>query len=641
MEPICLGDTSLRRAGVIEAYSEICRVVSEQRGHETWSANNVLQAWFYDALIENTAVFHEVERPAVKKRAQRARTYTNALVKAGLLDIERHLTPLGSALVADDLDLDQFEELATLKPGNAVLFRGLLNHGFKLDDGTLYYPLRALLFALASFDGELSYEQFVRIFMVDSAMTAFDDEVFVSSLRDSGEEDAQSALSEEEQVFVGSGVVSGSVFPHGKGKTYQKKYIEFVSALMSFRAEPSFESYQELYRTKANKTVRDGFLIKEYFPRFGKPDKVDLDKFVSEITFPGFASDDDEVFRQAILSVFRNGKSLALAKEYFDLNRRLVAATGLFSFEGRQVRVRNSFVLESLSLIQDFRVVSQANVISSNSFPTFVDLYGVETVRKAFTQLEEKWGIEPTEVDEWLRQQRQAEFERVINEVLPPSTVNALLSDISQSYGTPALETRIQRAFASKPTVPTAFEYLVGLSIYYASPTKFDFSKSLNMSLDADFMPLSPAPGFRGDIEIVLPEAAVLVEVTLMNPSNQRRNELEPVLRHATNFEAEFGDGRKVSTFFIANEIDVNVETVLSFARLMPLRPTLEVGETGQTYSPVVVAFNTNEWLSLMDAESNFSNVIDYAYSTAELSIDDLRTDWRRRAFQALPKASD
>ena len=60
-----------------------------------------------------------------------------------------------------------------------------------------------------------------------------------------------------------------------------------------------------------------------------------------------------------------------------------------------------------------------------------------------------------------------------------------------------------------------------------------------------------------------------MLEVTLMDKNNQKRGELEPVIRHSVNLTTE--SNKPVYTIFIANELDSNVINIFRFCKYIKL----------------------------------------------------------------------
>ena len=86
-------------------------------------------------------------------------------------------------------------------------------------------------------------------------------------------------------------------------------------------------------------------------------------------------------------------------------------------------------------------------------------------------------------------------------------------------------------------TVPTIFEYILGIAWYRISNKKGNILDYMNLSLDADLLPKTHAGGGMADIvykydEDGYPKHDLLIEATLSESTGQRSMEMEPVSRH-------------------------------------------------------------------------------------------------------------
>lgn len=157
---------------------------------------------------------------------------------------------------------------------------------------------------------------------------------------------------------------------------------------------------------------------------------------------------------------------------------------------------------------------------------------------------------------------------------------------------------RIKGEVNDAATVPTIYEYIVGIAWYYLSGEDFDLYSSLNLTLNADFEPVVHAGGGEGDIVIDYGDLVVMLEVTLMNKQAQKRGEWEPVLRHSLNLKAE-QDPRDTMTFFIADELDTNTVNIWRAVAAVPLEST----DTHKPVSGVVIMPLTNRDVGTFLAE--------------------------------------
>lgn len=611
-------------------------VLAKYRGDQRWSRNRELQAEVFRHLVNEVSSFLSPDGGAleVETQARRARTYTNALQKVGLCDEERCVTTLGGALIEGEFELDSFEQGALLRPENATMLRGLLS--FRLSSGSkTLFPFLLLLRAMQECGGKLSLDEFKWVLLVAPTSPNFSASYVTTGLKQVREDDGIEAsllrempeLTSLAEIFYETGEEVEGLFPNGKGSTYVARYWEFVRAIQRFHANPSEDSALALLDSMSTNTVKNAFGTVGNFPSKSQLRKIGYRQFYDAITFPGFQNSTPRGLREALVRNFTLGKKLALIDEYSDNNRRLASSTGLFSVANQQVEVKDLFAREYLATLPPIQFEFDSSSDNMHRpFEGFDCIFGAEHVTETFNHLKREFGVDTeAEVRNYLKEQRRSRFYESVSTNFPKDWVHQLLHQISDSYPSPELERTVRRAFATEPTVPTAYEYLVGLSAYYQIGPKTDPLQLFGMALDADFLPLSPAPGGRGDIEVITDDVALLIEVTLMNPANQRRNEMEPVLRHASNFQAEFGNRLTARTLFVANQIDHNVNTVLRFARLMPLHPT--IGSGTQVVNPIIECRTTDEWLNIVLRDPTMEEFLKEEFGSRN---DDVRELYRQ-----------
>ena len=178
-----LGDTSFRRKNLLDDYKVMLQGITEQL--EEWNINNSSQMTFYQyvaksGLINDTfysdyysfisdkfkeSIFEKYkEKKEVKnyeslleyfvlEQKKRGRTYTNALVKIGLVDEKRKITAVGESLLDGDTKQDDIEKLFNLSADNIIFLRQLLKLRVYESEGKNYiYPFRMGIYLLSKFD---------------------------------------------------------------------------------------------------------------------------------------------------------------------------------------------------------------------------------------------------------------------------------------------------------------------------------------------------------------------------------------------------------------------------------------------------------------------------------------------------------
>lgn len=100
----------------------------------------------------------------------------------------------------------------------------------------------------------------------------------------------------------------------------------------------------------------------------------------------------------------------------------------------------------------------------------------------------------------------------------------------------------IQEIVTNNDDVPTIFEYILAIVWYKLSGRHGKILEYMNLSLDADLLPITHAAGGHEDITYKYeatesyPAHTLLIEATLSNSTNQRRMEMEPVSRHLGDY---------------------------------------------------------------------------------------------------------
>ncbi|WP_237221168.1 AlwI family type II restriction endonuclease [Rothia nasimurium] len=636
-----LGDTSFRRKNIAASYISLLEVLANRRDSSVgWSSSEGYQAEIYnyfrrEAPQAYSQLGSKVQLPE-KKRAQRARTNTNPLVKLGLVDDNRILTPLGKALSEGDQGvLDEFDTSNHLTPANAAIFRGVFRYRADLTDGSTYSPVQLLIRELVS-RRELTEDQFRWIFILGPYMVGPDSPIIFEKTQELGEgcslvevlsECLSSTFTPEISKALNDFVVNNEFNPEyfnsQKSEEYTQSYKNFISALAAFRAEPSEDNLARLREANGPTSAKKAFGLS--LPARNK--KISAHQIHRDISLPGFHAVCDEEFRRELALWFRTSKLLSLCGEYFDLNRRTLQATGIFSFDNKTVKFRS--IYSQVFFKTNLSALESAPVIQVGSTEPLSAELGVDCYLRAANFLSEDYGISLDQVENYAHELELERFNEMLEDFLPPEKVLRHLKTIMKYHPGSSAEIReLELEFDDRASIPTIYEYLLGIALYYASHRSFDILAAYNLALGGDFLPETHAPGMRGDIEIDFDGLPVLVEATLMDPSAQRRGELEPVLRHATNYEYEYPGSL---TLFVANKLDRNVNRIFGFASLMKLYPTMgsSAQEAEATASPRIFGLETATLVELLNRSVDLGAIFgEIQQAMAELNVESLNSAW-------------
>ena len=200
-----------------------------------------------------------------------------------------------------------------------------------------------------------------------------------------------------------------------------------------------------------------------------------------------------------------------------------------------------------------------------------------------------------------------------------------------------ANDRRIKNEVNPDASVPTIYEYLVGIAWYYFSNRRIDLLDSYNLNLSANFEPISFAPGGDGDIIIKEPDKVIMLEITLMNENAQKRGEWEPVLRHSVNLKVEEEkqeSPRDVTTFFIADSFDNNTINIWKAVSSVPLESSINRNEF--TDNVVIMPVNTDELISLIDKKAQYDTIISQVRGLFVSDTSNFDLQWRNRFMSSI-----
>lgn len=235
-------------------------------------------------------------------------------------------------------------------------------------------------------------------------------------------------------------------------------------------------------------------------------------------------------------------------------------------------------------------------------------------------------GKDISEIPTIIAEKRKREFNLYIDKMYPIEKVKYILKLFSNRDN----DRIIKNIVSTDATVPTIYEYIVGIAWYYFTGKKINLLESYNLTLSANFEPIVHAGGGQGDIVIYEKDKVVMLEVTLMNTNTQKRGEWEPVLRHSINLKIEEElnkTNRKVVTFFIADKFDFNTINIWKAISSVPLQSTIYRDKF--TENVVIMPINNNEVINLMDKSNEYDEIIDKVRDLFEAEKTSFDMSWR------------
>lgn len=679
-----LWDTNGRRHDVINAleiYLRLLRELHDKCPSEQWGSypNSTLQYRFYKAAIaaspdvfQDHSKFDQFENYLLgreqyfynktlqlsaneqdnldKNIEQRARHYTSNLVRLGLADKERNLSPAGTALLSGKVSRDVIEELLPITDTNLILLRQLLKlkiYTTPCQQGVRYsYSPCLMAFYLLLTKANVDINFFKQ--HIQGVSPYWKEQINLDKSHDIDianlilqETNIPSAFTNQEKISLD--VFKSHIRNRKSSITVINTYYDFYSALYDYRAEPNeahFITLQNILLGDDTDKITKAFGSGSYVLLCGtKTRPFSHEQFIESNSGANLihGNVNTEFYKNYAVS-----KYLDTAREYADTTIRMLSATGVFQFSKPLVELSYKKVFQAImshinlrQLIFNEETLTQytnAEVGNSSDFCkglTLIDILRLDetTINSILLELQSSYGT-IVDVRTALIEENRTKLEEHIRAKYPKKEIIRLLRLISDRRN----DHIIKQYVNEDATVPTIYEFIVAIAWYYISNEQISVYDSLNLTLNGDFEPVIHASGGAGDIVVNYPDKTVMLEATLMNASSQKRGEWEPVLRHAINLTAEEFP-QKVYTLFVADELDYNTINIWRAVAAV----TLESSTTGEKTEHVIIMPFTNENIChFMESGVSDTKII----TRIEQSFDEIKANfddtWHSKILDSL-----
>lgn len=694
-----LMDTNGRRNDVINAIQGYISILEEVtvKKKRTWGnlPNSLAQFEFYQKAIEQFPdvfrrhgpydnLMREIEQyPELKKAIEndeiekvyfnseeyaelfkkfdtgiedRARHYTSNLVKLGFSDSNRNISETGELLLnIDKLKKDQIEKILPIDNINIIYLRQLLKLRIFDTNGQVYYsPFNLALYMLTKND-RISEDVFLEIIQglnpyneikdLDLLINSYEIGDVVNNL----EIDIPLILKNENLIEKNE---FANLFKNQKSQTKIETYWQYYNLIYEFNKKRDTESFEALlHYFESEKEV-----IKKAFCK-GKNIFSNRREVINNQN--DFIEKNKEIFdgniNENLYREFIKSKQLDAIHEYSDTTKRIFKATGIISFDNGYVELEYKELLnhifkdeyiknkifgnieEELSqyfeVYDEYEIGTESYYCKSFSICEIFEIYGKEIDDIIIKIRSEFEGKDIDEIPKIIQDKRRLEFENYIKANYPKEKIKEILGLFKDRTN----DSVIKASVSTEATVPTIYEYIVGIAWYYFSGEKINLLNSFNLTLSADFEPLIHAGGGQGDIVIYEEDKVIMLEATLMNENSQKRGEWEPVLRHSINLKIEEelnGQNRKVTSFFIAENFDYNTINIWKAIASVPLESSIYRDRF--TDNVVIMPINNDELASLMDKSDEYDDIVDKVRGLFEIDNPDFDMEWRNKFIRKI-----
>lgn len=327
-------------------------------------------------------------------------------------------------------------------------------------------------------------------------------------------------------------------------------------------------------------------------------------------------------------------------KDYQDLNKRYVKLADLISFKDNKLTLdlfaKVYFKLAFAGLEE--KTAFKNELLSGENLYKFIELKELlvnpPEITEVLDKLKTDYGIEletRAEIQDYFKDERVKKFNALIDERF---TVDKLIDFLSKFEQRGASDKKIKEAITDEATIPTLFEYVIGIAWYILSDRKVNILESLNLSLDIDLLPKSHASGGQADIVYQYkanqntPEHTLLIEATLSDSTTQRRMELEPVSRHLYNTIKE---SRNLADYAILVSTTIHPSILSDFRG----RKNQETSLDGEFYVDglKILPLDTNMIKSMLHNKLNYDSIYQILDNAHQSEVP-LKNGWYKNTLQ-------
>ncbi|MCM3585017.1 AlwI family type II restriction endonuclease [Mesobacillus maritimus] len=694
-----LFDTNGRRKDIINAYNiytNILEQVYEESESGTWGRypNESTQLRFYELAIQNSPEVFKLhpkydnfikamEDPRIKlafdkgdisylKKDKtlkqlyadldsaiegRARHYTSNLVKIGLTDEQRQISPVGKAWIhGKKLRRSRFERLLPIDDTNLMFLRQLLKlRVYTKEEEKFYSPMIMAVYILLKYprvseDLFITMIQMLNPYLPKEEPSDFINEFLGGQVQKLEREYVPFIVNEAFDEIVSeptpmSNDVFARNFSSGKSEKTIKVYREFYHCLVKFNSEQTEDNLLkivELFSNNQKKSmINKAFGFGRNVFSFDKSDKTNVKKFLELNEDLDILT--NENLNEKLFLQFLASKRHDQIQEYGDVTRRVIKVTGIISFKNGVVELAQRDLWTKF-----FSGIDLESLIFGNTSPEAYTYYEKRmdspflnhlTLEEIFEHNEES--INQLIID--IQNELNLSSDEEVRKTLFNKTSKAFIEHIETNYSKEKIleilplfsdrsnDSKIQKMVAENTDVPTIFEYIVGIAWYHMSSKKFDLFSSFNLSMSADFEPETHAGGGTGDIVIDYGDQIFMLEVTLMNKNAQKRGEWEPVLRHATNLTIESAP-KKVTTLFIADELDKNTINIWRAVATVPLQSSKEMDRFAKTVT--IMPLKNEELAKMLENEKNETELYERIEKSFNQLSKEFNMEWRNEIIE-------
>lgn len=360
-----------------------------------------------------------------------------------------------------------------------------------------------------------------------------------------------------------------------KSRSYDKPYYKLYENIKNIFIDGG-NDYESLLKSAKEINQKPGILWRNLIfktTNIGVIRKHGASSINNQCPFLNCKSEQDlkEIFFK-YLHVF---KAKATLSDYFDLNRRYFNITDTIIFEDSMIKldmIPKYFFKEIMDNLYKDAFKKDDNLQINVKLETISSAFEID-INKVYESLSKDLGItltSPEQAATYVNDERYRRFNEMIDKRFSDSVLIELLNCFENRN-----DKRIEELVTDEATIPTIFEYILGIIWYKVSERQGNILDFMQLSLEANLLPKTHAAGGYADIIyeyeacLAYPKHALLLEATLADGTNQRRMEMEPVSRHLGDYRIRFNNPFDYS-LFVSTYLDKNVISDFRYRKIIP-----------------------------------------------------------------------
>lgn len=581
-----IGTTSFRMAKLNLKIEEQLLLLDEFYNgiikNSDWNWNNELQEKYYDFMKDKKFVAGDA-----KRKDKDAREKTSGLVDIGLITDDRLITEAGRELLSLASNGNfKINNLFNINSDSFVYLRQLLKTSIDVN-GSMVRPFIITVKCLTEL-GYLSYDEFTYFVPLikdeESAKEIISDIKLYRENKIELDEIIYKRLIQmpnyqlAKETIVTSDIDEDLICLIGmnrKSRSYDKPYYKLYENIKNIFIDGG-NDYESLLKSAKEINQKPGILWRNLIfktTNIGVIRKHGASSINNQCPFLNCKSEQD--LKETFFKYLHVFKAKATLSDYFDLNRRYFNITDTIIFEDSMIKldmIPKYFFKEIMDNLYKDAFKKDDNLQINVKLETISSAFEID-INKVYESLSKDLGItltSPEQAATYVNDERYRRFNEMIDKRFSDSVLIELLNCFENRN-----DKRIEELVTDEATIPTIFEYILGIIWYKVSERQGNILDFMQLSLEANLLPKTHAAGGYADIIyeyeacLAYPKHALLLEATLADGTNQRRMEMEPVSRHLGDYRIRFNNPFDYS-LFVSTYLDKNVISDFRYRKIIP-----------------------------------------------------------------------